>query len=74
MIYNNCSIGDFNMAGYSKEFLVSAFLDRYVSLDTEKFTALEEMADKFYDDVGRDKFRVYCSLDADAIKKYKENL
>lgn len=62
------------MAGYTKEFLVAAFLDRYVSLDTQKFGDLEKMANTFYDDVGRDKFRVYCSLDADAIKKYKENL
>ena len=62
------------MAGYTKEFLVSAFLDRYVSLDSEKFDDLEKMANKFYDDVGRDKFRVYCSLDAAAIKQYKENL
>lgn len=61
------------MAGYTKEFLVSAFLDRYVSLPTDKFEALEKMADTFYDEVGRDKFRVYCSLDAAAIKQYKEN-
>ena len=59
-------------AGYSKDFLVSAFLSRYYSLSTEKFESLEKMAESFYDEVGRDRFRVYCSLDADAIKKYKE--
>lgn len=63
----------YKMAGYTKEFLVSAFLDRYVSLPTDKFEMLEKMADTFYDEVGRDKFRVYCSLDAAAIKQYKEN-
>lgn len=28
----------------------------------------------FYDKVGRDKFRLYTSLDASAIKEYKESL
>lgn len=59
------------MAGYNKDFLVSAFLSRYYSLETEKFESLENMANDFYDEVGKDKFRVYCSLDADAIKKFK---
>lgn len=58
------------MAGYTKEFLVSAFLSRYYTLSQEKFLELETMANKFYDEVGKDKFRVYCSLDAEAIKKY----
>jgi hypothetical protein len=58
-------------AGYSREFLISAFLSRFVSLPTEKFEALEAMAERFYDEVGRDKFRVYGSLDADAIKVAK---
>jgi hypothetical protein len=59
------------MAGYTKDFLVSAFLSRYYSLDTEKFEELETMADSFYDKVGRDKFRVYCALDAEAIRKFR---
>ncbi len=59
------------MAGYNKEFLVSAFLSRYYSLPTEDFESLEVMADKFYDEAGRDKFRVYCALDAEALRKYK---
>lgn len=61
------------MAGYTKEFLVSAFLSRYVTLPEDKFESLATMADSFYDKVGRDKFRVYCSLDADAIKTYKNS-
>lgn len=61
------------MAGYSKDFLVSAFLSRYISLPTEDFSSLEDMANEFYDKVGRDKFRTYCSLDAEAIKNYKNS-
>ena len=58
-------------AAYTKEFLVSAFLSRFYSLDEDKFCALEKMAEDFSDKEGRDKFRVYCSLDAEAIKKFK---
>lgn len=57
---------------YTKEFLVSAFLSRYVSLPDKDFEALEVMADEFYDKVGRDKFRIYCSLDAEALRKARE--
>lgn len=60
------------MAGYSKQFLIDAFLSRYLSLSIETLEKLELMANEFYDTVGRDKFRVYCSLDADAIKLYKQ--
>lgn len=62
------------MAGYTKEFLISAFLSRYYSLDSEKFENLEKMAESFYDEAGRDKFRIYCSLDAEAIRHYKESV
>lgn len=61
------------MACYTKEFLVSAFLSRYYSLPEDKFDALEKMANSFYDEVGRDKFRVSCCLDADAIKTAKNS-
>lgn len=59
------------MAGYTKDFLLDAFLSRYYSLSEEKFAELEIMANRFYNEVGRDKFRVYCSLDAEALKKYR---
>lgn len=57
-------------AGYTKEFIVDAFLHRFREFghDVEK---LEKMANSFYDEVGKDKFRVYASLDAAAIKEYK---
>lgn len=65
------------MAAYTKEFLVEAFMSRYIAcsvISIEKLVELEAMADSFYDEVGRDKFRVYCSLDSDAIKTYKASL
>jgi len=57
--------------GYNKEFLVDAFLHRFreYSINTD---ALEKMANSFYDEVGKDKYRVYTGLDAAALKVYKE--
>lgn len=65
------------MAGYSRDFLIDAFMSRYIScslISIEKLEALEQMANKFYDEVGRDKFRTYASLDAEAIRAYKQTL
>ena len=65
------------MAGYTKEFLIDAFLSRFVNctvLTVEQVERLETMANSFYDQVGRDKFRVYASLDADAVKQYKTTI
>jgi hypothetical protein len=65
------------MAAYTKEFLIDAFMSRYIQcslISIDKLVELEEMANRFYDEVGRDKFRVYCSLDADAIKTYKASI
>lgn len=56
---------------YTRDFLIDAFLSRYYSLSEEKFAELEIMACKFYDQVGKDKFRTYCSLDAEALRKYR---
>ena len=63
------------MAGYTKEFLIAAYMSRFVKcslITNEQLEQLEQQADKFYDKVGRDKFRTYASLDADAIKLYKQ--
>ena len=60
------------MAGYSKEFLVGAFVHRYEPLGLEAVESMHTLASKFYDEAGKDKFRVYASLDADAIRKYKQ--
>ena len=59
---------------YTREFLINAFLSRYMDLPTDNFMRLADMADNFFDEVGRGKFRVYCSLDADAIRVYKNRL
>jgi hypothetical protein len=61
-------------AGYSKEFLIDAFVSRYACLGTERCSELRLMAETFYDEVGKDKFRVYASLDAAAIKEYKASV
>lgn len=55
---------------YSKDFLVSAFMFRFCehNLDTR---SMEEMANRFYDEVGKDKFREYASLDAKEIQRYR---
>ena len=59
------------MAGYSKEFLIDAFVSRYTDLGIDVCLGMVEMCSKYYDEVGKDTFRIYASLDADAIKKFK---
>jgi hypothetical protein len=62
------------MSGYSRDFLIDAFLSRYIKcskLTIEQLVHLEQMAHDLYDRVGRDSFRNYASLDADAIRVYK---
>lgn len=64
------------MAAYTKEFLIDAYMSRFIKcslISIEKLVELEEMADRFYDKVGRDKFRTYASLDAEAIRTYKQS-
>jgi hypothetical protein len=49
-------------------------MSRYVNCDhlsIEKLERLEKMANDLYDRVGRDSFRVYACLDAEAIREYK---
>lgn len=65
------------MAGYSRDFLISAFMSRYISctlISIETLVRLEQMANDLYDRVGRDSFRVYASLDAEAIRVYKNSV
>lgn len=57
------------MAGYTREFLIDAFLSRYESVPCAY--DLKALAEKCYDTVGKDEFRKYASLDAEAIRKYK---
>jgi hypothetical protein len=65
------------MAAYTKQFLIDAFMSRYIScplITIEQLEHQEYLANKLYDEVGRDKFRVYASLDAEAIRLYKSTL
>lgn len=59
------------MAGYTREFLVDAFAHRYESLGEMVVLKQTLLAEKLFDEVGKDKFRVYASLDAEAIRKFK---
>ena len=64
------------MAGYSRQFLIDAFLSRYISctlITIEQLVRLEQMANDLYDRVGRDAFRTYASLDAEALRVYKNS-
>lgn len=65
------------MAGYSRDFLIDAFLSRYIKctlISIESLVKLEQMANDLYDRVGRDSFRVYASLDAEALRVYKNSV
>lgn len=65
------------MAGYSRDFLISAFMSRYTGctmISIEKLVRLEQMAADLYDRVGRDAFRTYASLDASALRVYKNSV
>jgi hypothetical protein len=56
------------MAGYTKEFLIDAYLSRFFkTASIEVLVQLEADAIKLYDRVGKDQFRKYASLDAEAI-------
>ncbi len=59
--------------GYTKEFLIDAFVSRYNTMDEDVCLRLIELAEKLWDTLegDKDKFREYCSLDAAAIKKFK---
>lgn len=64
------------MAGYTKDFLIDAYLHRFAQcpvIAIESLEVLEANAIKLYDQVGRDKFRVYASLDAEALREYKQS-
>ena len=61
--------------GYTREFLIDAFLWRYTGTlltgtkeDLDKYVS---MITNYYDEVGRDTFRIYGSLDAAELQKFK---
>lgn len=62
------------MAGYTKEFLLECYASRFEPLGLEACEDMYQLGKQFYDKVGKDKFRVYASLDAEAIREYKNKL
>lgn len=63
--------------GYTREFLVCAFADKYrVCSKTEEYFLdfKQRIGYDHYDKVGKAQFRKDTSLDAAAIKLYKESL
>jgi hypothetical protein len=60
---------------YTKDFLISAFLSRFINaggFTVEQVESLEKLAIDCYDKYGRDAFRKYACLDAEAIRRYKQ--
>jgi hypothetical protein len=65
------------MAGYTREFLIDAYLWRFTkvpSIGIEQLLELEQIANKTYDTYGKDKFRDYSSLDAEYLRNYKASI
>ena len=61
-------------AAYTREFLIEAFASRYEPLGLKAVESQYQLAAKLYDSVGKDEFRRYCSLDAVALRAYKEKM
>lgn len=59
---------------YTKDFLVQAYAWRFSGLGDDVYEVMYELGNKHYDKVGRDTFRVHASLDADALKLFKQEL
>lgn len=59
---------------YTREFLLEAYAYRFEPLGLDACEDMYALGKQFYDKVGRDKFRVYASLDAEAIRVYKNKL
>jgi hypothetical protein len=56
---------------YTKEDLIGAFLMRFIKVGID-ISKLEIMANEFFDKVGKDKFRIYATVDAEVMREYKQ--
>lgn len=60
--------------GYTKDDLVGAFLMRFIKaqpvITEQQIENLEAMAERYYDEVGKDKFREYASVTPAVMKEY----
>ena len=59
---------------YTREFLLEAYASRFEPLGLDACEDMYVLGKQFYDKVGRDKFRQYASLDAEALRVYKNKL
>ena len=61
--------------GYTKQFLIDAFMWRYQSVleqaSPEEFDKYYKMISDQYDRQGKDVFRTYASLDAAAVQEFR---
>ena len=57
---------------YTKDFLVEAFAYRFLAVSREVYNSQIVLAEAFYDKVGKETFRVYASLDAEALREFKK--
>ena len=56
---------------YTKDFLIGVYIDRYAeTCDLDTLLLLEENANKLYNEVGKDRFRTYASLDTQRLREY----
>ena len=56
---------------YTKDFLVEIYASRFLPLGEEVYHKMKNLGSSFYDKVGKDKFRIYASVDAEAVKQFK---
>lgn len=56
---------------YTKEFLINVYLHRIAGPDEAQMARLRDIAERFYDSAGRDKFRLCASVTPEAIREYK---
>ncbi len=59
---------------YTKAFLVDAYAYRFIPLGQEAYADMYVLGEDHFDKVGKDQFRIAASLDAEAIKEYKNYL
>lgn len=61
--------------GYTKEFLIDAFLWRYTEVllkkSKDELDSYVEMIYNYYSTVSKDKFREACSLTSSEIQKFR---
>lgn len=60
--------------GYSRELVINSFLHRYETLPQRTVNKLQMLAEKLYDEVGKDRFRVYGNVTPECIREYRQSV